>query len=250
MNESSALRSVSVSDGRMAIEGSQARYVQGAARRFRLRAAGLRFVGGYESRDGRLDDGQRILAEAHVADGSLRRAGTDGEAGAIGLVLRRLAASGEPPRLLLMLGYRQEGDAEVPFAEAFLAPAVFDALKADMLTGLAQEITLSATTSLWVREEDRALAEGHSLVWYLAPDADGRAIVPARGFIESIEWSSQLHHEPAAVGAPTAQAAAVPDQDSDEDWQESSAEQLRRINWSFKQLLLLLAFLMIIIAVK
>ena len=250
MNESSALRSVSVGDGRMAIEGLPTRYVQGSTRRFRLQATGLRFVGGFESRDGRLEDGQRILAEAHVADGALRRAGFDGEAGTIGLVLRRLPASSEQPRLLLMLGYRQEDDAEAPFSEAFLAPSVFDALKTDMLTGLAQEIILSATTSLWVRDEERKPADGYPLDWYLAPGPDGRAVVPARGFIESIEWRPQTRPEPGAAAEPMAHAAADHAHAPDEDWPESSAEQLGKINWSFKLLLLLLAFLMIIIAVK
>jgi len=248
MNESSALRSVSLGDGRMAIEGSSARYVQGSARRFRLRAAGLRIIAGFESRDGRLEDAQRILAQAHVADGVLRRAGFDGEAEAISLTLRPLAAPSEQPRLLLMLGYREEGGAEMPFADAFLAPSVFEALKADMLKGLAQEVSLSATTSLWVREEDRELPDASPLGWYLAPGSDGKAVVPARGFIDSIEWMPQAHPEPLAHAAPVPHAAA--DHEADEDWPESSAEQLRKINWSFKLLLLLLAFLMIIIAVK
>lgn len=247
MNESSALRSVSLGDGRMAIEGSSARYVQGSARRFRLRATGLRFVGGFESRDGRLEDGQRILAEAHVADGVLRRAGFEGEAGTIGLALRPLAASGEQPRLLLMLGYREEGDGELPFAEVFLAPAVFEALKADMLSGLAEAVSLGATTNLWLREEDRDLPDGGHIAWYLAPGADGRAVVPARGFVESIAWQPAPRPEPVAEPAPAPQSA--PEQEPEEDWSES-AEQLRKINWSLKQFLLLLAFLMIIIAVK
>lgn len=250
MNESSALRSVSVSDGRMAIEGLSTRYVQGSARRFRLKAAGLRFVGGFESRDGRLEDAQRIVAEAQVADGALQRAGTEDTAGAIGLVLRPLPASGEQPRLLLMLGYREEAGAEAPFAEAFLTPAVFEALKADMLRGLAQEIVLSATTNLWVREEDRALPEGQPIDWHLAPGSGGHAAVPARGFIEGIEWRPEGGPEAVAAATPVAQVEVVPDQELEEDWPESSAEQLRKINWSFKLLLLLLAFLMIIIAMK
>jgi len=248
MNESSALRSVSLGDGRMAIEGLSARYIQGSARRFRLKAAELRLIGGFESRDGRLEDAQRILAEAHVADGALRRAGFDGEAEAIGLTLRPLSASSEQPRLLLMLGYREEGGSEMPFADAFLAPSVFEALKADMLRGFAQEVSLSATTSLWVREEDRDLPDASPLGWYLAPGSDGKAVVPARGFIDSIEWMPQARPELLAETMPVPHAAA--DHEADEDWPESSAEQLRKINWSFKLLLLLLAFMMIIIAVK
>lgn len=252
MNESPAMRSMSLGDGRMAIEGSSARYVQGSARRFRLKAAGLRFVGGFESRDGRLEDGQRILAEARVADGVLRRAGFDDEVGALGLTLRPLPASSEQPRLLLMLGYREENGAETPFAEAFLAPAVFEALKADMLNGLADEVSLGATTNLWMREEDRDAPQAGPLGWYLAPEADGRAIVPARGFIDGIAWQPLAKPEPSA----TVEAAAAPapaaahEAGAEEDWREDGLEQLRKLNWSFRLLLLLLAFLLLIIAVK
>lgn len=249
MDESRMARSVSVSDGRMAIEGLSTRYVQDAARRFRLSASGLRFVGGFESRDGRLEESRRFLAEAVVADGGLRRAGFEGEAGTIGLTLRPLSQVGEQPRLLLMLGYRDEDGEALPFAEAFLAPAVFEALKSDLLSGLAQEISLSATTSLWIREEDRGRPQGEQLDWYLGLDADGRSSQPARGFIESIEWRPRPL--PAVV-----EAAPVPDpvppsvHQAEEEWEESAADELRRINWSFRLLLLMLAFLLIIVAMK
>ncbi|WP_199091142.1 hypothetical protein [Bosea sp. ASV33] len=249
MDESGVPRSVSVSDGRMAIEGSSTRYVQDAARRFRLSASGLRFVGGFESRDGRLEESRRFLAEATVTDGALRRAGFEGEAGTIGLILRPLSQASEQPRLLLMLGYRDEDGAARPFAEAFLAPAVFEALKADMLSGLAQELSISATTSLWIREEDRRRGAGDGLDWYLGLDADGRSAQPARGFIETIEWRPS----PLPVAEETASAPA-PDpavaHEAEEDWHEGSADELRRINWSFRLLLLMLAFLLIIVAMK
>lgn len=249
MDESRVARSVSVTDGRMAIEGLPARYVQDAARRFRLSASGLRFVGGFESRDGRLEEGRRFLAEATVADGGLRRAGFEGEAGTIGLTLRPLTQAGEQPRLLLMLGYRDEDGASQPFAEAFLAPAVFDALKADLLSGLAQELSLRATTSLWIREEDRGRAHGEPLDWYLGLDADGRATQPARGFIETIEWRPRPL--PVAVEtAPAPDPVSLPVHEVEEDWPESAAEQLGKINWSFRLLLLMLAFLLIIVAMK
>jgi len=249
MDESSVARSVSVSDGRMAIEGSPTRYVQDAARRFRLSASGLRFVGGFESRDGRLEESRRFLAEATVADGGLRRAGFTGEAGTIGLTLRPLSQAGEQPRLLLMLGYRDEDGASLPFAEAFLAPAVFEALKADMLAGLAQELTLSATTSLWIREEDRGRKAGEGLDWYLGFDADGRSTQPARGFIETIEWRPRPVPIAAEMTSAPTPAPAVA-HEAEEDWHEGSADELRRINWSFRLLLLMLAFLLIIVAMK
>ena len=245
MDESSVARSVSVSDGRMAIDGSPTRYVQDAARRFRLSASGLRFVGGFESRDGRLEESRRFLAEATVTGGALRRAGFDGEAGMIGLTLRPLSQAGEQPRLLLLLGYRDEDGSALPFAEAFLAPAVFEALKADMLAGLAQELALSATTSLWVREEDRGREAGEGLDWYLGLDADGRSTQPARGFIETIEWRTR----PVPVVVETAPAPEAV-HEAGEDWPETTAEQLGKLNWSFRLLLLMLAFMLIIVAMK
>ncbi|KRE00498.1 hypothetical protein ASE61_20885 [Bosea sp. Root670] len=249
MNESGVARSVSVSDGRMAIEGLSTRYVQDAARRFRLSASGLRFVGGFESRDGRLEESRRFLAEATVVDGGLRRAGREGEAGTIALTLRPLSQAGEQPRLLLMLGCRDEGGASQPFAEAFLAPAVFAALEADMLAGLAQDISLSATTSLWMREEDRGRTHGEPLDWYLGLDADGRSTQPAHGFIETIEWRPR--ELPVAIEtAPTPDPVAAPVHETEDDWPETAAEQLGKINGSFRLLLLMLAFLLIIVAMK
>jgi hypothetical protein len=249
MDESRMARSVSVSDGRMTIEGLSTRYVQDAARRFRLSASGLRFVGGFESRDGRLEESRRFLAEATVVDGGLRRAGFEGEAGAIGLTLRPLSQAGEQPRLLLMLGYRDEYGTSQPFAEAFLAPAVFEALKADLLSGLAQEISLNATTSLWIREEDRGRQHGEPLDWHLGLDADGRSTQPARGFIETIEWRPR----PLPAAAETVPVVdPVPDvaHETEDDWPETAAEQLGKINWSFRLLLLMLAFMLIIVAMK
>ena len=249
MDESRVARSVSVSDGRLSIEGLSTRYVQDASRRFRLSASGLRFVGGFESRDGRLEESRRFLAEAAVVDGGLRRAGFEGEAGSIGLTLRPLSQAGEQPRLLLMLGYRDEDGETLPFAEAFLAPAVFEALKADLLSGLAQEISLSATTSLWIREEDRGRGHDGPLDWYLGLDADGRSTQPARGFIETIEWRPRplpvaIETAPAPAPAPSSVHPA------EEDWEESTADELRRINWSFRLLLLMLAFMLIVVAMK
>jgi hypothetical protein len=247
--DESRVRGVSVSDGRMAIEGLSSRYVQDAARRFRLAASGLRFVGGFESRDGRLEDSRRFLAEAVVVDGGLRRAGFEGEAGTIALTLRPLSQTAEQPRLLLMLGYRGESGTALPFAEAFLAPAVFEALKADLHSGLAQELSLGATTSLWIREEDRGRPQDEPLDWYLGLDADGRSSQPARGFIETIEWRQR----PLAVVVETAPApdpVAQPAHEADAEWEGGAADELRRINGSFRLLLLMLAFMLIVVAMK
>ncbi|MCO5090440.1 hypothetical protein [Bosea sp. (in: a-proteobacteria)] len=242
MDESDVARSRSAGD-----EGMSTRYVQDATRRFGLSAAGLRFVGGFESRDGRLEDARRVLAEATVTDGALRRAGIAGEAGRIGLTLRPLAPAEGPPRLLLMLGYRGEGDAEQPFAEAFLPPAVFEVLAADLLSGLARELSLTATTSLWIRAEDRGRREGEPLDWYLGLDADGSTVLPARGFIETIAWQPP---PPAAGAAPAPAPASESAPVAEEDWPESGADELRGINGSFRLLLVMLAFLLIIVALK
>jgi len=122
---------------------------------------------------------------------------------------------------------------------------VFEALKADLLSGLAQELSLSATTSLWIREEDRGRPNGQPLDWYLGLDADGRSPQPARGFIETIEWRPRPL--PVAVEAAPAPEAI---HETEEDWPETTAEQLGKLNWSFRLLLLMLAFMLIIVAMK
>lgn len=246
MDESQPQASMSVSAGRMTIEGAPHRYVQDLTRRFRLDASALRFTGGYASRDGRLDDVQRIEADARIVAGALRRAGLPGEARHLRLSLRPLAGSGEAVRLLLLLGYREADGAPEAFAEGFLAPAVFEALKAALLSGLAGELRLEATTNLWIREEDRDSPAGQPVDWYLGLAEDGRGSAPARGFVESIEWRpagaapEQGQMEPAPVPAPA----------PSDDYEETAADQLRKINWSLKQLLLLLAFMLIVVAMK
>lgn len=251
MNESQPIPSVSVSDGWMTIDGLPHRYQQGAARRFRLDAAALRVIRGYASRDGRLEDVQRLEAEARIVGGALRRAGLDGAVGQLHLTLRPLATSSEAARLLLLLGYRDENGEAEPFAEGFLAPSVFEALKADILSGLAQELSLEATTSLWIREEDRDTPAGQPVDWYLGPAADGQGSAPARGFIESIEWRQAVAVAPEAPHPAGSEPAAPLDHAESEDHHlDDSADQLRRINWSLKQLLLVLAFMLIIIAMK
>jgi len=130
---------------------------------------------------------------------------------------------------------------------------VFEALKADMLSGLAQELSLSATTSLWIREEDRGREAADGLDWYLGLDADGLASQPARGFIETIEWRPRplpVAVEAASAPAPMPVASPAIAHEAEDDWQESSAEQLGKLNWSFRLLLLMLAFMLIVVAMK
>ena len=76
-------------------------------------------------------------------------------------------------------------------------------------------------------------------------DADGRSPQPARGFIETIEWRPRPL--PVAVEAAPAPEAI---HETEEDWPETTAEQLGKLNWSFRLLLLMLAFMLIIVAMK
>jgi hypothetical protein len=238
MDETRPMRGVSVSEGRMTIEGIPERFVQGIGRHLRLKAGHLRLIGGFASRDGRLEETHRIVAEASILAGSLRRIGSDGEAGTITLTIRPFA-TGEQARMLLMLGFRdgEDGDGRF-FADAFVAPAVFEALKNDLLSGTAQRLVLNATTSLWAREVDREAPAGMPVAWYLGLESDGRTSAPARGLIETLDWRGA--EQPETAGATQAH----------EGEPDATSDQLRRINWSLKQLLLVLAFLMIIVALK
>lgn len=237
MHETQATHAVSMSEGRMTIAGRPEALVQGIGRHFRLEAGDLRFIGGFASREGRLEEAHRIVAEAFVVAGSLRRAGFDGEAGTIALTLRPFP-NGESARMLLVLGFRNMGDGGGAFfAEAYVAPAVFEALKGDIASGRAQRLAIEATTSLWASEAGREAAAELPIAWYLGLEADGRTSTPARGLIETLDWSI----------APSEPAAAVP---AEQDEPDTTADQLRRINWSLKQLLLVLAFLMLIVALK
>lgn len=237
MRETRPTYAVSVNEGRMAIAGRPEALIQGIGRHFRLEAGNLRVIGGFASRDGRLEEAHRVVAEAVVAAGSLRRAGFDGEAGTITLTLRPFAG-GDQARMLMMLGFREAGDGGGAFfAEAYVAPAVFAALKSDIATGMAQRLSLGATTSLWASEAEREAAADLPIAWHLGLEADGRTSAPARGLIETLDWSL----------APPEPAAPAPEE---EDETDTTPEQLRRINWSLKQLLLVLAFLMLIVALK
>lgn len=238
MHETQATHAVSVSEGRMTIAGQPETLVQGIGRHFRLEAGDLRFIGGFASREGRLEEAHRIVGGAFVAAGSLRRAGFDGEAGTIALTLQPFP-NGESARMLLVLGFRDAGDGggSAFFAEAYVAPAVFEALKGDIASGRAQRLAIDATTSLWASEAGREAAAELPIAWHLGLEADGRTSTPARGLIETLDWSI----------APSEPAAAVP---AEQDEPDTTADQLRRINWSLKQLLLVLAFLMLIVALK
>ena len=238
MVETGAVRQVAMAQGLMTIEGVSERFVQGVGRHLRLAADELNLVGGFANRDGRLDDATRILARATLATDSLHRAGFPDEAGQIVLTIRALAP-GEDGRILLMLGFR-DSDAEAGgfFAEIFAPAVVFEALRRDMLSGAAQVLSLSATTSLWVRESQREAVPGLPVAWHLGLETDGRRSATARGLVESLDWGSAP--QPAASPLPPPEDEAV----------EATADQLAAINWSLKQIVLALVFLLIVVALK
>lgn len=254
MDESQPAR-MTVADGHSTTEGFPSGYVQDLARPILLAGNALRFVGGYASRDGRLDDIRRIEADARIVDGGLRRPGREGTATRLRLTLRPLLNAGEESRLLLLIGWREDASDMPAFAEAFVPSTVFEALKADLLAGLAHEVSLSATTSLWLRERDRDRPVDASIDRYLGPDGDGAGSMPARGFVEKLEWSAPPQGDMAAASSvsesvpqpiPPVHVPAA----GDVEEEEAVADELRRINWSFRQFLILLAFLLIILAIK
>lgn len=238
MVETGAARQVALVGGLLTIEGEPDRFVQGFGRRLRLSAIDLRHVAGVASRDGRLDDATRILGQARLVGDRLQRAGFAGEAGLIGLTVRSLAP-GEDARILLVLGFRDtDEDGGGFFCDLFAPQPVFEALGAAVHAGTAQALSVSATTSLWVRESQRESVPDLPVDWHLGLEADGRESMTARGLVETLEW----HLAP----APSPESGAPPEDEP----QEETADQLAAINWSLKQIALALVFLLIIVALK
>ena len=93
-------------------------------------------------------------------------------------------------------------------------------------------------TSLWVRESERDAPAGLPVSWHLGLDAEGRASEPARGLVESLEW------QPTGMNPVTAPAAI------DQEPEETTTDLLARIDWSLKQIALVLLFLLIVVALK
>lgn len=250
MDESHPARGVTIADGRMTLDGIPAAYVQDLSRPMALQAEALQFVGGFGSAGGRLEDKRRIEAEARFVDGGLRRIGREGTATRLRLSLRPLATAAEEARLLLVIGWSEAQGEDRAFAEAFVPAAVFDTLKADLLAGLADELVLRAAMDLWIREADRERPADRPVDRYLAPQ--GEASAPARGFVETLEWRPAARPEqaPAPLPADVPAPAAAPAVASEEEENEETVEALGRINWSLRQLLVLMAFLLIILAIK
>lgn len=241
MVETGAMRQVAITQGLMTIEGVSERFVQGVGRHLRLTAGDLDLARGFASHDGRLDEASRILGRATLVGDSLHRAGMAGEASEIALTIRPLS-KGEDGRILLVLGFDEnEGEAGGFRAEMLVPATAFEALKQDILSGAAQVLSLAATTSLWVRESQREALPGLPVAWHLGLEPDGRRSATARGLVETLDW----RRAPAAPPAPDA-----PEASGNEEPPEAVADQLGRINWSLKQIALVLMFLLIVVALK
>ncbi len=239
MVETGATRRVAMAQGLMTVEGSPDRYVQGLGRSLRLVAGGLRMVGGFTLREGQVEDATRIEGQAQLAGDRLMRAGFPGEATWLALTIRPLAAAGEA-RALLILSFRETEDQPegAYLAEIYAPQRVFDGLAGAVGGGLAHRLSMTAVTSLWVRESERETAPGVPVSWFLGVEADGRVSAPARGLVETLEW------HPAGAGE------AEPAPSHDEDPAETTPDLLGRINWSLKQIALVLMFLLIVVALK
>ncbi len=232
-------RAITLTDGRMTIGGVPGRFVQGIGRHLRIEADQLRIVSAYQNEAGSLRENGRIEGDARIAGDVLARAGFEGAAGEIGLVVRPIPGAGEA-RMLLTLGY-QDDDRYV--AELWAPPTLVDALRRDILSGAAQQLSLTATTSLWVREDQRDASPALPVTWYLGLEADGARSTSARGLVESIDWTSV----PAAHRSPE---PPLPQPDESELPDDAVADEVRRLNWSLKQLIIVLVFLLIIVAMK
>lgn len=232
--------SASIVDGRMTLPGVAGAFVQDVARPLAFTADGLVAVSAHDWRDGALHDAARIEGHARPEGATLARIGQAGPAQDLSLTIR--AFPGESaPLLRLSFPAGAQGDLDDRLAaELFLPQPLFAGLRQDLAENRAGSLSFSATTNLWLREGS---AGDEPPVFHLGPEADGRP-VQAHGRLQSISWRPP---EPAA--APHFLAAGQPDQEA-EPPEDPVAEQLRRINWSLKQVLIILVFLMLIIALK
>lgn len=237
-----AARKLSIADGRMTVEGVAGGFVQDATRPLRLEADGLVAIAGHDWRDGALHPAGRIEARAWPVGARLARIGFAGEAQTLALTIRPFPHDGaKAPLLRLGLADGAAGGLDDSFtAELFLPQPLFATLREDLAAGRASLIAFSASTNLWLPVDAPA---DEAAAFHLGLEADGLRTASALGRVEAVEWRPA---PPEASAAPQT-AAGVDDQEPPED---PVAEQLRRINWSLKQLLIVLAFLMLIVALK
>ncbi|WP_091835061.1 hypothetical protein [Bosea lupini] len=230
--------SASSADGRMTVAGST--FVQDVGRPLAFTADGLVAVSGHDWRDGVLHDA--ALIEGHARPDRARIARIDQPEPAQDLSLTIRSFPGQSaPLLRLSLPAGAQGDLDDRLAaELFLPQPLFAALRQDLIDGRAGHLSFAATTNLWLREGN---ADEEPPVFHLPPEADGRP-AQAHGRVHSISWRPL---DPA--GDPAFVASGQPDQEAEEP-EDPVSEQLRRINWSLKQVLIILVFLMLIIALK
>lgn len=227
----------SIVDGRMTVAGVAGAFVQDAAKPLAFSANGLVAVAGHDWRDGVLHDAARIEGRARPEAATLARIGQAGPAQDLSLTIRSFPG-GSAPLLRLSLPAEAQGDLDDRLAaELFLPQPMFAGLRQDLIDGRAGHLSFAATTNLWLRE---GRADDETPVFHLAPEADGRP-AQAHGRVQNISWRT--------ADAAAVLAAAQPD-DETEPPEDPVAEQLRRINWSLKQVLIILVFLMLIIALK
>lgn len=231
--------SASIVDGRMTLPGVAGAFVQDAARPLAFVANRLVAVAGHDWRGGALHDAGRIEAHARPEGARLARINQPDPAQELSLTIRSFPGE-SAPLLRLSFPAGAQGDLDDRLAaELFLPQPLFAELRQDLAEGRAGSLSLTATTNLWLRE---GAGDDEPPVFHLAPEADGRPR-QAHGRVQSISWRPMEAADPAFL------AAGQPDQDAEEP-EDPVAEQLRRINWSLKQVLIILVFLMLIIALK
>jgi hypothetical protein len=151
--------------------------------------------------------------------------------------LLRLGLAGDAQEAGLDQNYR---------ADLFLPQPLFAELGRDLAEKAPLHLSLSAATDLWLREAEPEALPGRPLAFHLGLEAASGRSASGHGRVESIEWGRAATASPAQQ----AQADAAAEADPEEEPEDPVSEQLRRINWSLKQVLIVLAFLMLIIALK
>lgn len=244
MNEMTPPR-VTVSEGRMIVSGVPGSFVQGAARPLRLEAEALEPVGGYALRESVLQDDRRLEGVARVVGDQLSRIGAAASLSErLSFTIRSFPESAAAQRILLGIEVSgAETETDELAATLWLPAAAFAALRQDLLEGQAGLLSLSATTNLWVLDNERDSPPDRPLTWHLGLAADGSAL-PARGLVETLSWRAA-----ASVSEPDMPVAAEP-APVQEDEAETTADVLSRVNWTLRQLVLVLVFLLVVIALK